>query len=204
MKNAERIKSITYAGLMISISLVFLGFARFFQVIDLTILFIIASAVCFPLCEKRYFSAIVSYIVVATVSPFITGKPLLSFLYIIWLGPASIAMIIWDKTKYKKYLGIFIALVINNIAFWALYGIIKKFFLKDFYATTEIIKRIEERTNKVGFIFTLMFIWNVFTFITNYAILFFHRFLDYEIFTKRLQRSKEVKEKTQVFQDEDF
>lgn len=206
MKNIERIKSVTYAALMIAISLVFLTFARFFQVIDLTILFIVATAVCFPLCEKRYFSAVVSYIVVAIVSPFVTGKLLLSFLYIVWLGPASIFMIIWDKTKHKKYLGFIIAFVMTNAAFWILYGIIKKFFLNELYATSSILKRIEEKTSKVGFIGVLVFAWNVFTLITNYAILLFHRFLNYEIFTKRLQRKIEgqVEEEKKVFEEDDI
>ncbi len=196
MKHTKHVKTITYSAIAVAVSIVLLAIARFAQVVDLTVLLLVAVTICIPFCEKLYTAGVLAYVIVAIAAPFVTSKYILSFMFIFWIGPSALVLAGWDRTKYKKYFGMLLAVIILNIAFWCQYALIKKFFFKEFYATTQILIKLKERTSKVGFILLLLGLWHVFTILADYAVLFLYRYIYREIYVKRLHIEEKTESKT--------
>lgn len=202
MKHTKHIKTITYSAIAVAVSIVLLAIARFAQVVDLTVLLLVAVTICIPFCEKLYVAGVLAYVVVAVAAPFVTGKYILSFMFVFWIGPSALVLAGWERTKYKKYFGILLAVVILNVAFWCLYALIKHFFFKEFYATTQILIKLKQKTSKVGFILLLLGLWHVFTILADYAVLFLYRYIYREIYVKRLHVEDNSEKKTILNDDE--
>lgn len=202
MKHTKHVKTITYSAIAVAVSIVLLAIARFAQVVDLTVLLLVAVIICIPFCEQLYAAGVLAYVIVAVAAPFVTGKYILSFMFVFWIGPSALVLAGWERTKYKKYFGILLAVVILNVAFWCQYALIKHFFFKEFYATTQILIKLKQKTSKVGFILLLLGLWHVFTILADYAVLFLYRYIYREIYVKRLHVEDNSEKKT-ILNDDD-
>lgn len=202
MKHTKHVKTITYSAIAVAVSIVLLAIARFAQVVDLTVLLLVAVIICIPFCEQLYVAGVLAYVIVAVAAPFVTGKYILSFMFVFWIGPSALVLAGWERTKYKKYFGILLVVVILNVAFWCQYALIKHFFFKEFYATTQILIKLKQKTSKVGFILLLLGLWHVFTILADYAVLFLYRYIYREIYVKRLHVEDNSEKKTILNDDE--
>ena len=96
MKHTKHVKTITYSAIAVAVSIVLLAIARFAQVVDLTVLLLVAVTICIPFCEKLYTAGVLAYVIVATAAPFVTSKYILSFMFIFWIGPSALVLAGWD------------------------------------------------------------------------------------------------------------
>ena len=60
MKHTKHVKTITYSAIAVAVSIVLLAIARFAQVVDLTVLLLVAVTICIPFCEKLYTAGVLS------------------------------------------------------------------------------------------------------------------------------------------------
>ena len=52
MKHTKHVKTITYSAIAVAVSIVLLAIARFAQVVDLTVLLLVAVIICIPFCNN--------------------------------------------------------------------------------------------------------------------------------------------------------
>ena len=123
-------------------------------------------------------------------------------MFVFWIGPSALVLAGWERTRYKKYFGILLAVVILNVAFWCQYALIKHFFFKEFYATTQVLMKLKQKTSKAGFILLLLGLWHVFTILADYAVLFLYRYIYREIYVKRLHVEDNSEKKIILNDDE--
>ena len=106
MKHTKHVKTITYSAIAVAVSIVLLAIARFAQVVDLTVLLLVAFIICIPFSEQLYAAGVLAYVIVAVAAPFVTGKYILSFMFVFldwtecigagWMGENKIQKIFWN------------------------------------------------------------------------------------------------------------